>query len=136
MQRNMGRWVLSATVAMSVLAGGAAAQPAAVQVTGAELEAWFAADQAALAGVNVINNCHYIAKGSFAARSQAVFCPNAQPFIVTGEARVQGNQLCSKFVYPDGARLDACQDIFKVGENKYEGRLNGSPRSFFYRLIR
>jgi hypothetical protein len=114
----------------------AAAQPSAVQVTGAEIEAWFAADQMAVAGINVINGCHWINKGPGTARSQTVYCPNSQPFTVTGEARVDGNRLCSKFTYPDGSRYEGCQEIFKVGENKYEARLNGATRTLFYRLVR
>lgn len=34
-----------------------------IRVTGAELEAWFAADQMAVAGIGS-NNCHWIAKGT------------------------------------------------------------------------
>ncbi len=106
-----------------------------VRVTGAEIEAWFASDQMAVAGIGA-NNCHWITKGSLQARSQTVYCPNSALFTVTGQAQIQDNRLCSKFVYPDGSRFEACQEIFKVGDNKYEARVDGVPRNIFYRLIR
>jgi hypothetical protein len=121
---------------MSVMVPRAAAQPAEARVTGAEIEGWLAADQMAVAGLNVINGCHFINKGPGSARVQTVYCANTAPFTVTGEARVEGDRLCSRFVYPDGSRTDSCQDIFRVGENKYETRLNGATRTVFYRLIR
>lgn len=135
MNRKLSKLGLMALSSLVLLAGAARAQSPAVQVTGAELDAWFAADEMAVAGLNA-NSCHWIAKGSGAARSQTVYCPGMAPFTVTGEARVDGNRLCSKFNYPDGSRFEACQDIFKVGENKYEGRLNGATRTVFYRLVR
>jgi len=136
MKHRFSGLVLVAASTMSLFAGETAAQPSAVQVTGAEMEAWFAADQMAVAGANVNNNCHWIAKGVGTARSQTVYCPNSEPFTVTGEARVDGNRLCSKFIYPNGSRFEGCQEIFKVGENKFEGRLNGATRTIFYRLVR
>lgn len=107
------------------------------QVSGADLQAWLDADGFAVGGINVINGCHFIAKGKDLARIQTIFCPTmAQPFTVTGELRIVGNQMCSKFSYPDGSKLDACQDIFKVGDNKYEVRVGGTTRSVLYRLVR
>jgi hypothetical protein len=107
------------------------------QVSGAELQAWLDADGFAVGGINVINGCHFIAKGKDLARIQTIFCPTmAQPFTVTGEVQIVGNQMCSKFSYPDGSRLDACQDVFKVGDNKYEVRVGSSVRSVLYRLVR
>ena len=90
----------------------------------------------AVAGFNVNNSCHWIAKGPGTARSQSVYCPNSEPFTITGEARVDENRLCAKAIYPDGSRFEGCQEIFKVGENKYEGRVNGATRTVFYRLVR
>ncbi len=80
---------------MSVMVPQAAAQPAETRVTGAEIEGWFAADQMAVAGLNVINGCHFINKGPGSARVQTVYCANTAPFTVTGEARVEGKRLCS-----------------------------------------
>ena len=136
MKHRFSGLVLVAASTMSLLAGETAAQPSTVQVTGAEIEAWFAADQMAVAGSNVNNGCHWITKGPGTARSQTGYCPNSAPFTITGEARVDGNRLCSKFIYPDGSRFEGCTEIFKVGENKYEGRLDGVTRNIFYRLVR
>ena len=109
--------------------------PAAVQVTGAEIAAWFASDEMAVAGVSPINKCHWITKGPGQARTQSVYCPNSAPFTITGQAQVDGDRLCSKFVYPDGNRYEGCQEIFRVGDNKYETRVDGAVRNVFYRLI-
>lgn len=127
---------LAAVIGGLSLAGLAVAQaPAASRVTGAELESWFASDQMAVAGIGA-NNCHWITKGPYQARRQTVYCPNSDPFTVMGQAQVRDNQLCSKFLYPDGSRFEACQEIFKVGDNKYEARVDGVPRNIFYRLVR
>jgi len=64
-----------------------------VRVTGVELEAWFAADQMAVAGIGS-NNCHWITKGPLQARSQTVYCPNSAPFTITGQAQLQEDRLC------------------------------------------
>lgn len=121
--------ILSATTAV--------AQPAAaIQVTGTELQAWFEADEMAVAGINLANGCHWLIKGRGNARSQTAHCPNSTPFTVTGEARVEGNRLCSKFTYPDGSRFGACTEIYRIGDNKFEARLDGVPRNVFYRLVR
>lgn len=107
------------------------------QVSGAELQAWIDADGFAVGGLNLVSGCHFIAKGKDQARIQTIFCPTmAQPFSVTGEIKVVGNPLCSKFTYPDGSKLDACQDIFKVADNKLEVRVGGSARLVLYRLVR
>lgn len=135
--KNRNLRVLLTAAAVAILpASEAAAQPlSGVRVTGPEIEAWFASDQMAVAGIGA-NNCHWITKGPLQARSQTVYCPNSASFTVTGLAQVQDDRLCSKFVYPDGSRFEACQEIFKVGDNKYETRVDGVPRNVFYRLIR
>jgi hypothetical protein len=53
-----------------------------------------------------------------------------------GVARIQDDQLCSSFSYPDGNKFEACQELYRVGENKYEARVNGVVRNVMYRLIR
>ena len=134
-----GSWCVAALAAALTacgVPGQAAAQTSPVMVTGAEIESWFAADEMAVAGFGLSNNCHWMTKGPKAERTQTVYCPGAKPFTVVGEARLEGNKLCSKFVYPDGSRFDTCQEIFKVGENKYEGRAGGVHRTTFYRLLR
>jgi hypothetical protein len=115
-------------------AAAQAASPA--LVTGDELQAWFASDQMAVAGINLSNGCHWLTKGPMQARWQTVFCPNAEPFTVKGEAQVQGHRLCSKFVYPDGSRFEGCQEIYRIGQNRFENRIDGVPRSVFYRIVR
>jgi len=130
-QRFVGVAVCALGFPLAVLA-----QSAPGQVSGQEIESWFAADQMSVAGISLMNGCHWITNGPKERRYQSVHCLNQPPFTVTGEARVEGDRLCSKFTYPDGSRLDACQDIFRIGENKYEARVNGVPRNIMYRLVR
>jgi hypothetical protein len=125
-----------ATVAAVVPAGNAVAQAGAIKVTGTELQAWFASDQMAVAGISLSNGCHWITKGPGQARSQTIYCPNAAPFTITGEARVEGDRLCSKFTYPDGTKFEGCQEVYRVGDNRYEARVDGVARNVFYRLTR
>lgn len=130
-------WRLMSVAFGALFACAAYGQPSAgVRVSGAELEAWFAADQMAVAGVGVGNGCHWITKGPLSARSQTVYCPNASPFTVTGVARIQEDQLCSAFSYPDGSKFEACQEIYRVGENRYEARVGSTVRNIMYRLVR
>jgi len=109
---------------------------AAGQVSGAEVQAWLEADGFPVAGISLANGCYFITRGPGTARGQSVHCPAMAPFTVTGEAKVSGNQLCSKFAYPDGSVLDRCSDIVKVGENKYEFRSQGRTTHVVYRLVR
>lgn len=138
-RRNTGAWVALAAVAWA-WHGPALAQASALapgQVSGAELQSWLDADGMPFAGINLVNGCHFIAKGKDTARIQTIFCPTmTQPFTVTGEIKIVGNQMCSKFTYPDGNKLDACQDVIRVGDNKFEVRLGGAARSVLYRLVR
>ena len=130
-------FLFAAAIAALPLVG--LAQPAALapgQISGAELQAWIDADGMALGGVNVTNGCTFMVKGA-PKRYQTVHCPGvSEPFTVVGEMKVAGNQACAKFVYPDGSKLEACQDAFKVGDNKYEFRVGGTTRTVFYRLMR
>lgn len=106
------------------------------QVSGAEIQAWLDADGFAIAGVNLVNGCYFMIRSNADGRRQTIDCPNQfAPFSVLGEAKVVGNQFCSKFTYPDGTRNDACASFFKVGDNKYEIRA-GRTASVFYRLLR
>jgi hypothetical protein len=127
--------VAVAVVAILPVTATVAQGPSGVRITGAELEAWIASDQMAVAGIGS-NDCHWITKGPLDARSQTVYCPNSAPFTITGQAQVRDEQLCSKFMYPDGSRYEACQEIYKVGDNKYEARVGGVARNIFYRLVR
>ena len=140
MKRNpFARW---ATVAALALAANGpvwaqAAPLAPNQVSGAELQAWLDADGFAAGGINVVNGCHFIAKGKDLARIQTIFCPTmAQPFTVTGEIKIVGDQMCTKFAYPDGSRMEGCQEVVKIGDNKYEIRIGSTVRSVLYRLVR
>ena len=134
--QSIRRSVMSFAVG-ALFAVTALGQPATgIRVTGAELEAWFAADQMAVAGITVSNGCHWITKGPLSARSQTVYCPGSALFTVTGVAKIQGDRLCSSFIYPDGNKFEACQDLYRVGENKYEARVDGAVRNIMYRLIR
>ena len=138
-RRTLTAWTL-VVLAAAAAPGTVGAQPvpaAPVPVTGAQLQAWFDADGMPVAGVNVTNGCNFIAQGKGQARFQTVFCPSqAQPFTVTGEAKVVGDQLCSKFLYPDGNKFEMCQDVVRIGDNKYEFRAQGQVRAVVYRLTR
>ncbi len=137
MRGRMPRYFAVASTTAILSAGSAVAQPTpAAQVTGAEIQSWFAADQMAVAGMSLANGCHWITKGPERARSQTVYCPDLTPFTVIGEARVEGNRLCSKFTYPDGNKYEGCQELYKIGDNKYEARVDGVPRQVMYRLLR
>jgi hypothetical protein len=134
------QWAVPGLVAALALGSscGATAQPALApgQVSGAEIQSWFDADGFAIAGINVGNRCYFMARGANDARRQTVDCPSMPPpFSVVGEGKVVGNQLCSKFDYPDGSRIDRCQDVFRVGDNKYELRFEGRVMSVIHRLL-
>jgi hypothetical protein len=131
------------TVALVVLGcgiqGAACAQGASLapgQVPGAEVQSWLDADGFAVGGIFLSNGCRFIASGKGTARVQSVHCPAMAPFTVTGEGKVAGDQFCSKFDYPDGTRVDVCQGLFKVGENKFEFRSQGRATTVLYRLLR
>lgn len=119
-------------------AGMASAQaPAPGQVPGEQIEAWLKADGMPVAGRFLSNGCHFMALGAGDARVQVIRCPEvAQTLTVRGSVRVAGHQFCSKFSYPDGQVVDRCQDLFLVGENRYELRLpNGQVSTVFHRLL-
>ncbi len=120
-------------------AATSAATPATLapgQVSGAELQAWFDAEGMPIAGINLRNQCYFLARGANDARRQYIDCPGMATFVVVGEGKVVGDQLCSKFSYPDGSRIDRCQDVFKVGDNRYELRVQGAVMTVFSRLLR
>jgi len=129
---------VTAAVATVFVTGSPLAQTATTpsQVLGAELQAWFDADGFAAAGINLSNGCYFISKGAGTERAQSIHCANRPPFTVVGESRVVGNQICSKNTYPDGSTVARCQDVFKIGENKYEMRVDGQPMTLMYRLVR
>jgi hypothetical protein len=105
-------------------------------VSGPELQTWLDGDGMAVAGLFLRNGCYFMAQGTGNRRQQSVKCAGMEPFAVVGEASVQGNQFCSRFRYPDGTQLDACQDVVRVGDNKYQMRNVGSqPTVIFYRLL-
>lgn len=126
--------------AIALLAHGAAlsqtAQLAPGQVSGAELQAWLDADGLALGGISLRDQCQFIVKTKNGDRHLSVFCPNDMaPWSVKGEGKVVGDRWCSKFRYPDGSASDTCEDFFKVGENRYELRVDGQPRHRVFRLV-
>lgn len=129
-----------AAFAIAAWAGAAGAQTTALapgQVSGAELKTWVEADGLAVGGYNVLNNCQFLGKnGKDDARYLAVVCPgDPMPWTVKGEGRVVGDRWCTKFVYPNGTSSDACEEIFKIGDNRYEFRLDGRVRSRLHRLL-
>lgn len=139
MKKTLPLRTLLSMGAFAALPLGGLAQPAALapgQVSGAEIQSWFDADAMTVAGLNLVKGCAFMAQGT-APRRQTVYCPTMLAyFTVTGEAKVVGHQLCSNFTYPDGSKVEACQDVFKIGDNKYELRVNGTPRVVIYRLLR
>jgi hypothetical protein len=105
-------------------------------VQGSEMQSWLDSDGMAVAGMFLRTGCYFMAQGPGTRRQQSVKCPGMEPFVVTGEARVEGNRFCSKFRYPDGVLLDLCQDVIRIGDNKYQMRGAGSqPTTIFYRLL-
>jgi hypothetical protein len=137
MSRRMFEMLMGCAVFGLLSVGPAVGQPTpGVRVTGAELEGWFAADEMAVAGVSTGSGCHWLTKGPLGARTQTVRCPQGAPITVTGVASIQGDRLCSKFTYPDGSQYEACQDIYRVGDNKFEIRVDGVVRNVMYRLVR
>jgi hypothetical protein len=133
---------LAATLRLGLLLAvplAAAAQspaPGPDGVSGAELQTWLDSDGMAVAGMFLRNGCYFMAQGTGNRRQQSVKCAGREPFAVIGEASVKGNQFCSKFSYPDGVVADVCQDVVRVGDNKYQMRNAGSqPTVVFYRLL-
>ncbi len=106
------------------------------QVAGTDLQAWYDTDGFAAAGINLINGCYFISRGGGASRAQSIHCDGREPFTVIGESRVVGDQICSRNTYPDGSTVAQCQDVFRLGANKYEMRVAGRPTTLMYRLIR
>lgn len=130
---------LAAAVALFAHAGEAASQTSDLapgQVSGAELQAWLDADGLALGGITLGNQCQFLVKSKSGARHLSVICPNDMaPWTVKGEGKVVGNRWCSKFRYPDGSSSDSCEEFFKVGDNRYELRVDGQAKHRVYRLI-
>lgn len=109
---------------------------AADQVSGAELQRWVEADGLALAGFDLRGNCQFMAMNRGTVRHLALMCPGQQaPWTVKGEGKVVGNSWCVKFSYPNGTADDHCEEFFKLGENRYEIRMNGSAANRVSRLI-
>jgi hypothetical protein len=105
-------------------------------VSGAELQRWLDSDGMAVAGMFLRNGCYFMAQGTGNRRHQSVKCAGLDAFVVIGEVRVQGDQFCSRFRYPDGVLADMCQEVVRVGDNKYQMRPVGSqPTTLFYRLL-
>ena len=105
------------------------------QVSGAQLQSWL--DQKfAFAGVNHQNGCHLMTVGDAKSRIQFLSCPDGFADKLLGSARVQGNMHCATFAYPGRPAQEQCREWFKVGENKYEARSNGTATSTQYLLLR
>lgn len=119
--------------------GAALAQQARLapgQVPGAELQQWVDADGLALAGFDLRGSCQFMAKSNSATRHLSVFCPgDAAPWVVKGEGKVVGNSWCVKFSYPNGTADNHCEEFFKIGDNRYEIRVNGIARNRVARLL-
>lgn len=126
-----------ALAAWTAAAGAQTAGLAPGQVSGAELKTWVEADGLAVGGYNLLNNCQFLAKnGQGDARYLAVVCPgDPMPWTVKGEGRVVGDRWCTRFTYPNGTGADTCEEIFRIGDNRYEFRENGRVRSRLHRLI-
>lgn len=105
------------------------------QVSGAQFQTWL--DQKfAFAGVNHQNGCHLMTVGDARARIQFLSCPDGFADKLLGSARVQGNMHCATFAYPGRPAQEQCREWFKVGENKYEARVNGVATSTQYLLLK
>ena len=129
---------LVAAIALTVhgTAVSQTAQLAPGQVSGVELQAWVDADGLAVGGINLLNQCQWLAKTHYGDRYLTVICSsNLSPWTVKGEGKVVGNRYCQKMRYPDGGGYDDCEEFFKIGDNRYETRLDGKPTQHVYRLI-
>jgi len=134
-------WRVTAVAAVLLCAhGGVLAQAAplaAGQVSGAEMQAWAAADGFAVGGITLENGCQFLGKNRGTERHLSVMCANDKaPWTVTGEGKVVGDKWCTKFVFPDSRTQDRCDELFKIGESKYEFRAGGVPVNLVYRLVR
>lgn len=106
------------------------------QVSGAELQTWLDADGLALGGISLQDRCQFLAKNKSADRHLSIICPNdLAPWTVKGEGKVVGNRWCSKFRFPNGTTSDTCEEFFKIGDNRYELRVDGQAKHRVHRLI-
>lgn len=133
-------WRVTAVAAIFLGAhGGVLAQAAplaAGQVSGAEMQAWVAADGLAVGGVSLQRPCQFLGMSRGTERHLSMMCaPDSAPWTVKGEGKVVGDKWCTKFKYPDGTTQDRCDELFKIGENKYEFRAGGVPVNRVYRLV-
>jgi len=101
------------------------------------MQAWAAADGFAVGGITLENGCQFLGKNRGTERHLSVMCANDKaPWTVTGEGKVVGDKWCTKFVFPDSRTQDRCDELFKIGESKYEFRAGGVPVNLVYRLVR
>lgn len=127
--------LLAAGVCVASQVEGQQSLPSKVKLTAAELHQWVSQDGGVTAGINHANGCAWIVVGSKGGyREQYWNCPS--PFgadTSTGSSRVVGDQLCSKFD-KIGNGEERCWDVYRVGENRYEGWRDGKFQLDYYKL--
>jgi len=100
------------------------------------MQAWAAADGFAVGGITLENGCQFLGKNRGTERHLSVMCANDRaPWTVKGEGKVVGDRWCTKVTFPDLSTQDRCDELFKIGENKYEFRAGGVPVNRVYRLV-
>jgi len=100
------------------------------------MQAWVTADGLAVGGITLANGCQFLGKNRLTERHLSVMCRgDSAPWTVKGEGKVVGDTWCTKFKFPDGTTQDRCDELFKIGENKYEFRAGGVPVNRVYRLV-
>jgi len=100
------------------------------------MQAWVAADGLAVGGVALGIACQFLGINRGTERHLTMMCNHdSAPWTVKGEGKVVGDTWCTKFTYPNGTTQDRCDELFKIGENKYEFRTRGVPVNRVYRLV-
>ena len=135
LRRNVSWFVVASALTFAAVCRAQEAPLAPGQVSGTLFQTWL--DQKfAFAGVNHQNGCHLMTVGEAKARIQFLSCPDGFAEKLLGSARVQGNMHCATFAYPGRPAQEQCREWFKVGDNKYEARVNGVATSTQYLLLK
>jgi hypothetical protein len=118
----------SAIIAGALAATGAWAQQSsteAVQVSGAELQAWLSNGFVYAAEDHMVVGSVFFVMGPANDRRLFYYINESSPTnSFKGTQRVVGDTLCA--TWPFNARGEQCREWYRVGENRYEAREKGS----------
>jgi hypothetical protein len=111
----------------AVLLGGflaGAAGPAHAQtpaIGGAQLQTWL--DQKfTYAGLHHGSGCHFMNSADAAGRVLFLSCPNGWSAKLAGTARVQGEQMCTRFPVPNSPSAEECLSWHRRADGVIEQR--------------